>query len=703
MASKRKSSQRRDVPEQEVVFQAVVIADSFNVRFAPITKKTPRTLLPLANTPLLDYTLQFLCEAGIQKVYVYCCAHAEQIKAHIRNSKWSSKTSPCSVHTIVSEDCMSVGDALRDIDCKSLIQSDFVLVNGDLISNLKLKGLIDKHKERRKVDKSSVMTLVFKQAPPCSQTRCQEEEVILAINTENQKLLHYEKVADQKKMNFPLEIFTENEGLQLRYDLLDCQISICSPDVPPLFSDNFDYQTRDDFVKGIQTDEEIHGNTIYTEVIEDEYAARVSNLQMYDAVSKDVLTRWSYPLVPDSNISSNVADSYSYGRHNVYLSKDVTLARGCVLKEEVIIGSGTSIGGNTIISHSVIGKNCVIGENVKLNNAYIWDNVTICDNCDIKQSILCNRAKVKGGVTVEARCILSYDVTVGPDVRIPSHTFLMSSPQEVVNDSDDEEKIPEVSKVLNPGLVGAEGRGYVYTPMVDSEDEGEELVQEMWGLTIHSDDDEAESSGMSDTDSEESDIGSGDEGVGSMNKGEEEDDTQVFYEEVLDTLLRAQEENLDASNIILEINALKHAYNITIKEVNEFVIKAIIDFPQRDTKNMEPAALYAALKPVLNQWMNVLQNYIKSNDSQMDCLHSLEDLSLKKPNVKAILMKLLHFFYESDILPEEVVLQWHANIPASAEDKEGRKGIRTSVDQFVNWLKEAEEEESDDDDDDDDD
>ena len=38
------------------------------------------------------------------------------------------------------------------------------------------------------------------------------------------------------------------------------------------------------------------------------------------------MSRWTYPLVPDNSINNN-DNSVSYGRHNVYLSKDVTLAR----------------------------------------------------------------------------------------------------------------------------------------------------------------------------------------------------------------------------------------------------------------------------------------------------------------------------------------------------------------------------------------
>jgi len=53
------------------------------------------------------------------------------------------------------------------------------------------------------------------------------------------------------------ELFTTNKNVQLRYDLMDTGISICSPHIPELFTDNFDYQTKDDFVKGILINEEV--------------------------------------------------------------------------------------------------------------------------------------------------------------------------------------------------------------------------------------------------------------------------------------------------------------------------------------------------------------------------------------------------------------------------------------------------------------
>ena len=70
----------------------------------------------------------------------------------------------------------------------------------------------------------------------------------------------------------------------MRHDLVDTQISICSPLVLTLFTDNFDYQTWGDLVKGILTNVDIYDNSIYYHQLEGCYAAQVTNVSMYDAI-----------------------------------------------------------------------------------------------------------------------------------------------------------------------------------------------------------------------------------------------------------------------------------------------------------------------------------------------------------------------------------------------------------------------------------
>ena len=50
------------------------------------------------------------------------------------------------VTIVVSEGCRSLGDAMRDLDAKSLIRGDFILLTGDVIGNIKLLPALEKHK-----------------------------------------------------------------------------------------------------------------------------------------------------------------------------------------------------------------------------------------------------------------------------------------------------------------------------------------------------------------------------------------------------------------------------------------------------------------------------------------------------------------------------------------------------------------------------
>ena len=59
--------------------QALILADSYDERFRPISLERPRCLIPVANAPPLSYAIEFLSSAGVQEIFVFCTAHADQI------------------------------------------------------------------------------------------------------------------------------------------------------------------------------------------------------------------------------------------------------------------------------------------------------------------------------------------------------------------------------------------------------------------------------------------------------------------------------------------------------------------------------------------------------------------------------------------------------------------------------------------------
>uniref|UniRef100_H0XEQ4 Translation initiation factor eIF2B subunit epsilon n=1 Tax=Otolemur garnettii TaxID=30611 RepID=H0XEQ4_OTOGA len=656
--------------------QAVLVADSFDRRFFPISKDQPRVLLPLANVALIDYTLEFLTATGVQETFVFCCWKAAQIKEHLLKSKWCRPTSLNVVRIITSELYRSLGDVLRDVDAKTLVRSDFLLVYGDVISNINITRALEEHRLRQKLEKNvSVMTMIFKESSPSHPTRCQEDNMVVAVDSATNRILHFQKTQGLRRFSFPLSLFQgSGDGVEIRYDLLDCHISICSPQVAQLFTDNFDYQTRDDFVRGLLVNEEILGNQIHMHVITREYGARVSNLHMYSTVCADVIRRWVYPLTPEANFTDNTTQSCTHSRHNIYR----------------VIGTSCSI------TNSVIGPGCHIGDNVVLDQAYLWQGVRVAAGAHIHQSLLCDNAEVKEQVTLKPYCVLTSQVIVGPDITLPEGSVISLHPPDAEEDEDDGQfsddsgagQVKEKVKMkgYNPAEVGVAGQGYLWKTTDINMEEEEELRQNLWGLRINVED-ESESESERSMDSEELDSRTG---------SPQMDDIKVFQNEVLGTLQRGKEENISCDNLVLEINSLKYAYNISLKEVMEVLSHVVLEFPlQQMDSPLDPNRYCSLLLPLLKAWSPVFRNYIKRAADHLEALAAIEDFFLQHDALCTAMAKVLMAFYQLEILAEETILSWFSQRDATDKGRQLRKNQQ--LQRFIQWLKEAEEESSEDD------
>ncbi|KAJ1925397.1 translation initiation factor eIF-2B epsilon subunit, GEF [Tieghemiomyces parasiticus] len=444
--------------EAEEKLTAVLIADSFDQQLMPLTESTPRCLLPLCNVPLIEYTFELLATAGVEEILIFCCIHPQQIKDYVAGSKWSKSHSPFEVRVIVTQEAMSVGDVLRELDGKSLIRTDFILIYGDVVSNMNLAGALEQHKARKAVDKNTIMTMMVKEADPGHRARAQPDAVFV-VDDANQQCVHYvgpkRGLASQSTVPLSVELFEKHPRLQIRYDLMDCQIDICSVEVPALFTENFDYQDlRRDFVTGI-LGSEVLDSTFYLHSIGREYAARVQNGQLYDAVSRDVIARWTFPMVPESNLQEG--NEYIHKRNHVYQEPGIKLGRTCTLERNLVVGRGTRIGEHAHLADSTLGRGCVVGDHAHVTGAYLLDHVTVADHCRVERSILGRNVNVLSGCTVGTGCLLGDGVIVGPDAHLPPFTRLTRALD---------------GETPDRALVGAEGNAVRWEPS-DDEDEDE--------------------------------------------------------------------------------------------------------------------------------------------------------------------------------------------------------------------------------------
>jgi translation initiation factor eIF-2B subunit epsilon len=326
--------------------------------------------MSLVNVPPLAYAIEFLSSAGVQEIFVFATAHADQIQQFVRTSIWKDAPN-LSIHVVVGPDCVSAGDALREIDARQLIKDDFVLINADVISNMKLDAVLAAHKARRAKDKHAILTMVFKEVAPHHRTLSLEDDLVVALDASTGQLLHYDNDFASRDVQLDTAAFADHRAIELRHDLIDTRIDICAPELLFQFTDNFDYQDlRADFLHGVVTSE-ILGNSIHTHVIKDEYAARMKDLRTYAAVSTDIVHRWAFPMVPDLNWWQRRDDGdYKLLRRSVYRDRNVTLNRTAVLGGGTVVGGFTTIGAGSRLENCIIGRRCVIGDNVQLSNCF---------------------------------------------------------------------------------------------------------------------------------------------------------------------------------------------------------------------------------------------------------------------------------------------------------------------------------------------
>merc|ERR1719341_3212703 len=546
------------------------------------------------------------------------------VKSWLASSRWSSQPSPLTITVIVNEECMSVGDACRDLDEKGVVRGDFLLVGAGLIAGggLGLDLALERHKQRVSNDKHAVMTALYTLALPGEQSRESGQEVVLATDKHTGQVLFYQR-SGNTSYNFPIELF-QHDQVELSFDLGDPCIAVCHPSVLALFSDNFDLQTLDALTSEI-LESDLVDSTVYMERLEGRAVGRVISPHSLSEVEQRLLERWFHPQVVD-----RAGSRITMARHSVYKGKDSTLAAGVLLKEGVLVSSGSKVGSKAMLERSTIGAGAVVGEGCLVKDSIVMEGAVIGNGVHLDQVIVGGGAVVKEGSRLNSRCLLGEGVILEEGVMVPELTRISAAQEDDWGEDGGGDKLGE--------------KAFLYT----EEDEDEEGDEE---------------------ESEE--------------EGGEHDDVKNFRREVIESIERGG----DTDNLVLEINGSKHAWNITLSEVNQCVIYAVLTNGV-DT-SQPPAALLTAATSNIKKFLGLLRKYCSGANKQGYYLAGLETLVARDNAWLEVLPKVLHFLYDKDVLEDAVIIDWMGE---QGEDKEVKDKMRNKCKAFIQWLEEADSE-----------
>jgi len=121
--------------------RAIVLAGGLGTRLRPYTTVLPKPLMPVGDRPILDIVIRQLKAAGFDRVTIVTGYLAELIEAFFRNGESYD----------IPIDYFRESEPLGTVGALSMIEGlgdgDFLVMNGDVLTDIDYAGLLDQHSE----------------------------------------------------------------------------------------------------------------------------------------------------------------------------------------------------------------------------------------------------------------------------------------------------------------------------------------------------------------------------------------------------------------------------------------------------------------------------------------------------------------------------------------------------------------------------
>jgi NDP-sugar pyrophosphorylase family protein len=136
--------------------KAVILAGGFGLRLRPLTEDKPKPLIPINGRPISEHQIEWLTKNSQIKEVIFAGGYRwEKLKEH-----FGSKYNGVSLEYSVEPEPLGTGGAIRKaLSLLAREDETVVVVNGDVITDLPLKRMIEWH------DQSSAATVTMLVVP----------------------------------------------------------------------------------------------------------------------------------------------------------------------------------------------------------------------------------------------------------------------------------------------------------------------------------------------------------------------------------------------------------------------------------------------------------------------------------------------------------------------------------------------------------
>jgi len=330
--------------------RAMVMAAGAGTRLQPLTLAVPKPLVPIANRPVLEYTIENLRRHGITDLVLNLHSHPDMIRRHFGDgSAWG-------VQIQYSHEPKLLGTAggVKKVE-NFLNQGTFLVLSGDGLTDINLTELLSFHRRRK-----SFATIALKAVD------LRFEYGVTLMNPQGRIRRFVEKP------NWS-DVFS---------NLVNTGIYVFEPEVLKAIPKGRVYDFGHQFwPKMLKEHRPIYGYETQS------YWCDVGNLAEYRRAQHAILDGQIKTRMPGRQVRKGlwVSEGTVIEQGVRFMSPCLIgarcrIARGAVIGPYTIIGQGGEIGARSLIRNSILWDYVRVGKGVKLENCIFGHGTRITEN-----------------------------------------------------------------------------------------------------------------------------------------------------------------------------------------------------------------------------------------------------------------------------------------------------------------------------------
>ena len=350
--------------------KAVIMAGGEGTRLRPLTSTAPKPMLPVGNTPMLEHILELLKHHGFDEVVITVAFMANAIRTYFGDG------SEFGIRISYANEDSPLGTAGSVGNCREQLDSTFLVISGDVLTDIDLSALLEFHKNR-----GAMATIGLKSM---------ENPLEFGIVTTN----------DDQTVGRFLE---KPAWGQVFSDTINTGIYVLEPEIFAYIpvGKALDF-SQDVFPRLLEDSIPIHA------MVCEGYWEDVGTLEAYLRAHHDLLSRKVELTVPGFMIDKGI-----------YVGVGTDVHPSATLEGPLIIGDNCRIGaGARILPYTVIGSNCRISKAAEIHHSVLHENVFVGEASLVRGTVVGRACDLRKSVHTEDGVVLGADCYVGDGAQL---------------------------------------------------------------------------------------------------------------------------------------------------------------------------------------------------------------------------------------------------------------------------------------------